>query len=289
VIPIDTETPRSSATGEFEPGGGGYTLPEVGELFNRVNSVISEEQETISVRPDTRVGEALGLMRERNFSQLPIIAGEQVLGMFSHRSFALGVPALQGGRERLEDLPVEEFLEMPAWARASDELGDLLPDLDRYDAVCVGDQENLQGIVTAVDLARFLERLSTPFVRLQEIELTLRALIQARIPAEVVAECARDALAEMYADRVHAPPDRLEDMALGELVRLVGDGRTWPHLGGALGASRQRTAARLKALPSLRNVVFHFRRALTDDELDEICGTRDWLLRRLRTVREEAS
>ena len=286
---MSTEIPSSGASGGYTPGGGDYTLPEVGELFNRVNSLIPEEQEVVSVGPDTPVREALDLMRQRNFSQLPIIVGQQVLGIFSYRSFAQGAPALQRGRERLEELPVEEFLEVPAWARASDELEDLLPDLDRYDAVCVGDQENLQGIVTAVDLARFLERLSVPFVRFQEIELTLRALVKARINADIVEECAHEALTEMYADRPDGPPERLEDMTLAELIRLVGDGHTWPHLNGGLGASRERTAARLKALPSLRNDVFHFRRALTDDELDVVSGARDWLLRRLHTVREEAS
>ena len=57
-------------------------------LFHLVNALVPDEQNVTVVRPDTPVREALDLMRENGFSQLPVMEGDRVIGVFSYRSFA---------------------------------------------------------------------------------------------------------------------------------------------------------------------------------------------------------
>jgi hypothetical protein len=65
-------------------------------LFHRLNSVLPIDQILISVLPETPVHEALALLGKHGFSQLPVIVGQQVLGLFSYRSFSQALIKLSG-------------------------------------------------------------------------------------------------------------------------------------------------------------------------------------------------
>jgi CBS domain len=218
-----------------------------------------------------------------------LFAGERVLGVFSHKSaldhLALDPPE---GNIAARDVPVEELTEQPIWVHAHDELADVIGKFERVDALLVGAEDDLKGIVTAVDVARFYARVAQPFILLGEIERSLRGLVGVSVDAETLAERASEILADMYEGREKDLPTTLEDMTTGELVLLVRDGRFWPLLNGALGVRRENASAKLRPVPTLRNDAFQFRRALEDDELQSLQDARDWLLRlRLAAEGEE--
>lgn len=73
--------------------------------------------------------EALDLMREHGFSQLPIVEGDQVLGVFSYRSFANRAAVL--GKVDLGRAEVDDFVEDFEFVRVTDELERTFPHLDR--------------------------------------------------------------------------------------------------------------------------------------------------------------
>lgn len=68
------------------------------EMFHVVNRIIPDEQEIISVHPDTPAREAIQIMRDNGFSQLPVKEGESVLGLFTYRAFALEVSECATGK-----------------------------------------------------------------------------------------------------------------------------------------------------------------------------------------------
>ena len=53
------------------------------DLFHRVGRILPEDQELFTVTPDTHVRDALALMKKHIISQVPIVAGDDVLGVFS--------------------------------------------------------------------------------------------------------------------------------------------------------------------------------------------------------------
>jgi hypothetical protein len=57
----------------------------------------------------------------------------------------------------------------------TDEFAEWFDFIDRYDSALIGEPNRLQGIVTAMDILRYLYRVASPFVLLAEFELALRA------------------------------------------------------------------------------------------------------------------
>jgi len=276
--PDDTPAIETLEPASTRPTGGS----KLAHLFHRINSIIPEAQEVVTVAPSAFAAEALALLDQHRFSQVPVVRGGEVLGSFSYRSFARRAVELQHGHGALGELPVEEFMEALDIAHATDELASIFAAVDRDDAVLIGAPNDLQAVVTAMDALRYLYRLTEPYVQLGEIERSLRMMVDASVNDGQLAECARHALQREYEGQEADLPTRAADMTLGELVSIIRDGRNWQHFEPMLGSRRELAAARLSPLPGLRNDLFHFRRELSDEERVTIAVARNWLLGKLR-------
>lgn len=258
----------------------------VTEFFHRLNSVLPVDQRIVSVPLDMLAVDALAKMRDHRFSQLPVVEGREVLGLFSYRSFAnavvtMGQSASKSRKFDPLELLVEDCLEKPSFARVTDEFADWFDFIDQNDAVLVGEPNRLQGIVTAMDILRYLYGVASPFVLIAEIELALRALIQMAVDSETLAKCSSECLKDKYQDQ---PPTRLEDMTFNDYVQIIGDGRNWDHFKPFMGGNRVRTRARLEQIRDLRNVIFHFKHRITTEEYETLAAGRDWMLLKARAA-----
>jgi CBS domain-containing protein len=254
-------------------------------LFHMVNRLLPDGQVVLSVPPEMPAREALALMRQHGYSQLPVKQGDSVLGLFTYRAFALEVAKIGVANIDASSLPVEEFLEheKPAYALLNDEFRSLIDILDERDSVLVGSSENLIAILAPMDVLRYLYSVANAFVLLEEIELALRALIQTVTKEESVFRwCVENALSAKYRER--QSPHCLENMTFDDYLALVRDGRNWQHFQAAFGGTRDRTRARLEPVRDIRNDVFHFRRELSVEDHERLSTCRDWLLRCVRNV-----
>jgi CBS domain-containing protein len=225
---------------------------------------------------------ALDLMAKRGFSQLPVVVNEEVLGLFSYRSFAREVIIPRPDKLKPEELTVEDCIEEPVYARVTDEFRSWFDQLDRYDALLLGDPNRLQAIITPMDILRYLYAVASPFVLLGEIELALRRLIHVAVDDEKLAECAQISLASKY--KPEELPTHLDEMTFNDYAQLIGDGRCWNHFQSVFRGTRQATRARLEQLRDLRNVVFHFKRDLTAEDYESLVAHRNWLLLKARAT-----
>lgn len=254
-------------------------------FFHQVNRILPEGQVVRSVPPETPAREALALMRECGYSQLPVKQGRSVLGLFTYRAFALEVAQITDPKIDPSSLPVEEFLEheKPAYARVTDEFRGLIDVLDERDSVVVSGPEDLIAILTPMDVLRYLDSVANTFVLIEEIELALRTLISVAVPDPAAFRCCvANALSPYYQDK--KLPERLEDMTFDEYIALLRDGRNWDHFASTFGGTRDRTRGKLEPIRDLRNDVFHFRRELSVEEHQQLATVRDWLLRCVRKV-----
>ena len=261
-------------------------LPERPSVrFHRVNEIIPKDQDVLSVPPETPAREALELMAQYGYSQLPVKQGREVLGLFTYRAFALEAARSREPRSDFASLPVEEFLEHeePAYARLKDEFRTLINVLDERGAVVVSGPDELRAILTPMDVLRYLYSVANPFVLLEEIELALRDLICAALPDPTLFQsCVANALSARYQER--PLPVRLEEMTFDEYVALLRDGRNWPYFEETFGGTRERTRAKLEPVRDLRNDVFHFRGELAVEDHQRLTTCREWLLRCYRKV-----
>jgi CBS domain-containing protein len=219
-------------------------------------------------------------MRRTGFSQLPVVEGDTVLGIFSYRSLAEGAVRLGKSRIELGELFVEDFVERVHFARVTDEFQSIFDSLDRDNVVLVGEPDRLQGIVTAVDLLRYLYGVASPFVLVAEIELALRALITLAVKGGLLETCAKVSLSTKYGeDKV---PSTTSDMEFNDYIQLVGHGDNWKHFAPVFGGMRETVRSKLDDVRTLRNDIFHFRRELTWDDHERLTQHRDWVLLKAR-------
>ncbi|SRR6266446_4497600 len=266
---------------EGDPPKGHATTRSITELFHRLNSVLPADQKIISVLPETSVEEALALLGRYGFSQLPVMIGQEVLGLFSYRSFSQAVIKLsrdaRDQRFNPLEMLVDDCIDRPTYARVTDEFRAWFETIDKQDAILVGDPDRLQGIVTAMDILRYLYGVASPFVLIAEIELSLRALIRMAVDQDQLVACANTCL-KHYAEG-NLPTD-LEHMSFNDYVQIIGDGRNWVHFQPIFKGDRGRTRAKLEQVRDLRNDVFHFRREITVDEFETLSALRDWMLQK---------
>jgi CBS domain-containing protein len=252
------------------------------DLFHRVERILPEEQKLIMVTADTSVHDALEVMKRNNLSQLPILAGSSVLGVFSYRSFSEGILKLSK-RERAEisSLPVEGFSEDLKYAQMQDELNDIIREFDARDAVLIGSERGLQGIVTTVDALRYFYDLASAYIMLREIELAIRELLRASVDAEGLKECIERCIAEVYTKSGQTVPSGLDEMCLGDYITILKFKGFWDvHFKDKFGGSYSLAQAKLDRLPTLRNDVFHFKRDLTQEDYNYLKDAREWVLKR---------
>ena len=248
------------------------------ELFHMVKSLIPDGQKVVAVNPETRVADALAVMEAKRYSQLPVVSGNAVLGVFSYRSLSHKLAELGPITTDFRDLPVDEFMEPFAFVQPMDKWESTLDHLDKKDGVLVGNRNRLQGILTAWDVLTYLDEIASPFVLLAEIELSLRRIIEASIDEEQFRQCALNSLAKKYDEE--SMPASVSDMEFNDYVQIVGNGRNWPLFEAAFGKGewlRKQTVARLKEVRDLRNDVFHFRRQMEEIDNKTLVKHRDWL------------
>jgi len=259
--------------------------PAITELFHRISRVLPPDQEILHLSPQLKAFEAILLLKARNYSQAPVVESGTVVGVFSFRSFSVELASQNPEKLQPANLLVEDCMQPVGPDQFRSVLGEFPPLiglLDSHDAVLIGEPERIQGIVTAIDLLRYLYGVASPFVLLTEIELGVRALIRHCVDDSSLMSCAQTALKDAYKDR--AIPVRPEQMNFGDYTSIIGDRRNWPHFAVTFGGTRDWTRAKLEEIGGLRNDVFHFRRELGPNDHDTLRLLRDWVLMRCQVV-----
>jgi len=254
------------------------------DLFHLIEQVLPEEQQLVSVLPETSIADALKLMQKHGFNQLPVMepgTGE-IYGVFSYRSFAEGVMKLPPRVNNPLSLPVAECLEQLTFAQMSDELRDLLDEFEITDAVLVGSRDRLLAIVTSIDVLRYFYRVASPYILLREIELAVRELIKASVDPDGLRSCIDACLKRHYEETARMVPTAVEGMSSEDYVTVLKFKGTWGRFSEAFGPNQDVVIAKLASISGLRNDVFHFRRELTEEEYQILQECREWLLTRIR-------
>ncbi len=261
-------------------------LDLVSELFHRINRIIPENQSVLIVLPSCLVREAVAMMLQHGFSQVPVVQGGEVLGVFSFRSFAKGASTAALGEWIKQkcapgDLAVDEFLEQFEFARVTEEMTQVFDAMDRDNGVLIGTPERLVGILTPMDFLRYLYRVASPFVMVSEIELAVRALIRMAMSEEEIGVAAKRCLSTVYA-REGSVPTLLEDMSFDNYRSFISNGDNWKELEPVFGGTRTRAGAKLREISEIRNALFHFKREITLEDHETLAGHRNWLLNKTK-------
>jgi hypothetical protein len=183
-------------------------------------------------------------MLRYDYSQLAVMAGErQLIGALSWESMALA--AIRDPEFTLADATI------PARAvELDDDLIELIPVIAEKGFVFVtGPDRKLSGIVTTADLSAQFRTLAGPFLVIGEIERRLRLTLSNHF-----------SVAELAAVRDPADTkrtiDSVNDLTLGETLRMLENPANWGRLGWPVARSEFIDA--LNDGKTIRNEVMHF-------------------------------
>lgn len=248
--------------------------------FHEVGNIFPGETNVESIRGETPVAEALKIMLEKRYSQLPVEENGMVRGAFSFWSLAHQLSI--SPNLRVSDLTVEDLMEQLPTVTVTDSLHSILALLDQHEALLVGSPHGLQAILTSFDVLRYFYKVARPYILLQEIELALRSIIDLCAPNDKLKDCIDAALLRVCEKTGRDVPVELHELAFEDYRTLIHARDNWPLFEGVLGRNRDVVSANLKQIRDIRNDVFHFRREITVLDYQTLAGARDWLLEKIR-------
>lgn len=243
-------------------------------LFHEVGCLFPGETTVDTLEPSRSVKDALAIMLEKNYSQMPVVETGIVRGVFSYRSLAANVVRM--AKLDIASLPVEEVMEQIPYVSVKDSLHSILAQLNQHDALLVGDVRQVQAIATTFDVLGYFYSLAKPYILLWEIELTLRRLIAIAAPPDTLRSCIATALTDRYEQMKRPCPSSLDQMTFDDYRTVLGCKENWPHFERTLGR-REVVLTRLEQVRDIRNDVFHFRDALTFEKHQTLASTRAWV------------
>jgi CBS domain-containing protein len=212
---------------------------------SRIGRLAAANRPPLCVVPDASVAEAITLMLQHDYSQLPVMTSErEVKGMFSWKSLG---SRLALGKECGK---VRDFMEPAAEISADASLFEAIQQIVEHECVLVRDStKRVSGIITTADLGLQFAQLGEPFLLSGQIETHLRSLIADKYTKDELA-AARDP-----ADSGREIED-VADLTLGEYVMLLENPKHWAKL--AIRVDRKTFIEELKRVVRIRNDVMHF-------------------------------
>jgi len=232
---------------------------ELSDPTPRLGTLDPANRKPLSINRDAKVREAVTLMVQHDYSQLPVMQNSRdVDGLISWKS--IGETSKVHNKEctfvrECMDTDVEILRDdTPLWKA--------IRTIAEKDVVLVKNSaKEIIGLVSTYDIAVEYHSLSEPFLLLGEIENNLRQLIaRAKYPLSVT-EAAKDP------KDVERKVKSVSDLTFGEYIELLQQPANWQSIGYNL--SRKTFIAEMIEVRKIRNEVMHFHPdPLTKVELD---------------------
>lgn len=229
-----------------------------------VKDVPSYEIEAVNAQ-DTLIT-AIGVMFENDYTQLGIKRNGDIVGMISYRSISrlLSILRKLGAKK---DLPGRQVAiateEISPVVQPDDDLIVLFDILSENPYVIVrnGTDRPLQ-ILTNYDLLQYLQDSIEPFVLIEDIERSVRKIIQDAFSEELDQE-----LQEFFDEKDIRTPDEIADCSFGHYPQFMS--QNWGEFHEYFEEDGDFIRRLLSEVGDIRNKIFHFRSKTYESTLEE--------------------
>ena len=258
-----------------------------------IQQILGGQSKPVCVTRETSVIEALDLMIEHDYSQLPVIdQASRPVGIITYESTLKGI---RNFKASLGELFVRNVMIKPAIAYEEENLFDLLDQLKQTNAVLIEDNNSvLVGIVTSYDSTEYFRDRYEDMMRVQDIEATIKELILSAysgIDDSLDKARLNNGIKEITKNKSTDQRDDVsidfEKLTLGDYINLLLHGTTWKFAEPILKMKRESVRALLDSVRETRNDLAHFRRELSAFQFDQLRYCSEWLAQSLEEFREQ--
>jgi predicted transcriptional regulator len=212
----------------------------------RISRLETANKNLVSIKPDGELLEAITLMINHDFSQLPVMqqTKRDLKGVISWRSIGQKL-AVGKCSTKVRDLMEPNFQLIPS----ETSLFKALPVIIEHEYVLVKNKSNeICGIITASDLSSQFKQLTEPFLLVSEIENHVR---------QILIKLGKEDLQKGKDERdTERNIETVADLTFGEYLRLFQNPETWGKLSIAL--DRGTFCEYLEKIREIRNNIMHF-------------------------------
>jgi predicted transcriptional regulator len=223
----------------------------------------------ISVTRNDRVLEAITIMLQHDYSQLPVMQSPRDVDVALISWKSIGEAAKVHNKEcSLVSECMDRDVEI---LRDDTPLLKALQSIAEKDVVLVRNpSKGIVGLVTTTDIALEYNSLAEPFLLIREIENQLRLLIaKAGYSLELLCSV-RDP------NDTGRKIEQISDLSFGEYLRLLESPENWQYIGFNL--DRKTILSRLDSVRKIRNEVMHFDpEPLSPEKLQTLRGTAQFM------------
>jgi CBS domain-containing protein len=245
-----------------------------------VERLIQGRGKPLCVKQDQTVREALALMVENDYSQLPVqdehgrltglISDEAINRLYYHLEAA--VPLL--------DLTVDHCTSSVVTLRKDRDIFEALDRLKDVYAIVITDEDGIPvGILTDYDMAHFFRDLTEDLLIVEDIEISLRQIVQTVYADE---DLLKRALIHSFGESEQHPgePNKsFERLSFGMLMRLITHPANWKDFERVFG-HRELFDRLMDHVRQNRNQLAHFRGQLDTLQHDVLKNAQNWLAAR---------
>jgi CBS domain-containing protein len=253
-----------------------------------VKHMIEGKSLPICVNKEDTVTEAISLMIEHDFSQLPVIIKKAdnvfnfPIGMITYESILRGI---RNFNAKLEDLKVRDVIVSAPIYTVDDDLFDILNRLKDANAVLITvDFFDLVGIVTSFDATEYFRNRTEDLMRVEDIELMLK---------DFILEAYNDDTGNLIEEKLQVAIDKISiksnptdtrkktfnQLSLGEYIALLTLKETWTFFESVLNVKRCYVNDLLEGVREARNDLAHFRGDISAQQRDRLKFAVEWLSR----------
>ena len=240
-----------------------------------IQDLIKGRDKPLCVKKDMKVGDALALMMEHDYSQLPIVndAGE-LTGIITEQSI-LNTYFNVGDKCGLLDLTVDHCRSKQTQISPQNDIFDALDLLKNVSAIIVVVENKPVGIVTDYDTTVFFHNYSDGMILVQDVETTLKQYILEVLDTnELFVEALKSA--HLDYDDPSRPPKNIDDLTFAELEMLIETTVTWGKFEPYF-KNKPLFHGHMEKVRIVRNQLAHFRGELTNLQRKQLKQAIDWL------------
>lgn len=209
----------------------------------RVSLLSSANKAPVTVPRDATISAATTLMLVHDYSQLPVVNGRNVVGLFSWKSYGEATSVgtnCEFVRECMDRSPLILPPETP--------LLQAVPQVAAREVALIYSQGTLQGIITTSDLSVEFHGSTRPYILLGSIENVIRSIVS-RFDIEVLREARDPGDTSRVIEGAH-------NLTFGEYVRILQKPENWERVSSTL--DRAGFIEQLEVVAGIRNEVMHF-------------------------------
>jgi CBS domain-containing protein len=260
-------------------GGAALLIPDV--RLHPLSEILPASKPPRSIEMQATIGDALRLMVENRYTQLPVVdpAG-RLIGLITQPAI-LSLYFFTNGAAPLLTLPLHHALS-PCAALTEEatffQAVDLLTSPGTAAVVVTREQQPI-GVLTGKDMTHAFRALCEGIILVERIERTLRDHVERAYPNEDALNAAAIAAFGQDPENPHYARRNPHKLTFGARLTLITDPENWPRFAAVLGPQTVFVPL-MERVHQVRNKLLHFSGRLDPLERDALAGADGWLQQR---------